>query len=294
MTRASGSLQMQGVNSPSDLGAFDLNQTVYSVMSYNDGWQTSPNGTPGTFDYGYSMSFGAIDIAALQNMYGANSTHAAGNTVYELATTNGQGVGYQTIWDTGGTDAIRFSGGADAVIDLREATLQYEDGGGGFMSYVDGVNGGFTIAKNAVIENATGGAGDDDLTGNAADNVLEGGAGLDRLTGGGGNDRLDVGSGSGTQYASGGEGDDTYVYSRNAGTLVIDALAESLASGDADLFLFEDLDFADLTVTETGADLTISWTDAGASGAVEIADFEEIEAFEFADGTVLTADELLA
>lgn len=65
------------------------------------------------------------------------------------------------------------------VIDLREATLELEEGGGGWLSYADGIYGGYTIANGVVIENATGGSGDDAIVGNAADNVLTGGAGAD-------------------------------------------------------------------------------------------------------------------
>ena len=37
-------------------------------------------------------------------------------------------------------------------IDLRAATLQYEYGGGGWVSYAYGIHGGYTIANNVVIE----------------------------------------------------------------------------------------------------------------------------------------------
>lgn len=55
---------------------------------------------------------------------------------------------------------------ATAYIDLRSATLEYTNGGGGYISYVAGVHGGFTIADGVVIENATGGSGADTLIGN--------------------------------------------------------------------------------------------------------------------------------
>ncbi|MEM6906457.1 MAG: M10 family metallopeptidase C-terminal domain-containing protein, partial [Pseudomonadota bacterium] len=170
------------------LGDFDLNQGIFTAMSYNDGYLTSPDGRPGTFDYGYNAGYGAIDIAALQELYGVNETHAAGGDIYQLATANGPDTGWEAIWDTGGIDWIVAQGPEDAVIDLRPATLTVAVGGGGFVSSVDGIHGGFTIAAGVLIERAHGGAGDDVLTGNEADNLLIGGAGADTLTGGAGQD----------------------------------------------------------------------------------------------------------
>ena len=45
--------------------------------------------------------------------------------------------------------ALAYGNGA-TTIDLRAATLQYEVGGGGFVSFVAGIHGGFTIASGVV------------------------------------------------------------------------------------------------------------------------------------------------
>ncbi|MEM1162188.1 MAG: calcium-binding protein, partial [Pseudomonadota bacterium] len=195
---------------------FDLNQTVYSVMSYNNGWLTKPGGAPaGNFyNHGYARTFGTIDIAALQAMYGTNTTHAGGNDVYSLATANGQGVGYSAIWDTGGTDEIRYDGAADANLDLRAATLRSEVGGGGYISYSDGVYDGFTIANGVEIENATSGSGNDRLTGNGLANTLNAGGGDDTIIAGEGDDWLIGGAGSDALDGQGGT--DTVDYSAEA------------------------------------------------------------------------------
>ena len=126
-----GSSVMSGVTSSGSLGSDGLNQTVYTAMSYNDGWVTSPNGRPPSQDYGYAATFGALDIAVLQEFYGTNTAHAAGNDVYVLDDKNGAGTGYATIWDSGGTDTLRFDGVYAATLDLRAATLDYGPGGGG-------------------------------------------------------------------------------------------------------------------------------------------------------------------
>ena len=173
----------------SSYGLHQLNQGIFTMMSYNSGWPKNPGGEPEDgAGYGFEGTPMAIDIAVLQAKYGANLTYRTGNDTYRLPDANGTGNYYLCIWDAGGVDTIVHTGGARATIDLRAATLQVEAGGGGFVSYVDGVHGGFTIAHGVVIENATGGSGKDTLTGNAAANVLDGGAGADVMRGLGGND----------------------------------------------------------------------------------------------------------
>ncbi|MBX9747171.1 MAG: M10 family metallopeptidase C-terminal domain-containing protein, partial [Hyphomonadaceae bacterium] len=184
---------MQGVTSSfGSYGAFGLNQQVFTIMSYNDGWRLGPDGTAPSLDYGFSAGPMALDIALLQERYGANQSHNAGNNVYTLAT--GEDARYLTIWDTGGIDTISFAGLGTAVINLNTATLQNELNGGGYISYVRHIYGGFTIAAGVVIENAIGGAADDRIIGNDVDNVLEGGGGSDWITGGGGADTMSGGA----------------------------------------------------------------------------------------------------
>jgi len=172
---------MQGVTSPGSYGTFGLNQTIYTVMSYNAGL----NGSPGAvLSQGNQSTYGALDIALLQQRYGANTTTGAGDTVYQLPGANVTNVAYATIWDVGGVDTISYSGPLGVNIDLRAATLLNEIGGGGWISRAAGINGGFTIANGVVIENATGGSGGDTIIGNSAANRLTGNAGADTLDGG--------------------------------------------------------------------------------------------------------------
>ncbi|MEY8842390.1 M10 family metallopeptidase, partial [Cribrihabitans sp. XS_ASV171] len=185
----------EGVRSSTDTGEFSLNQEVFTVMSYNKGWGDGPVGESGTLAYGISRTPMAFDIAVIQQKYGANTSFANGDDNYTLSAANGPGTGYTALWDTGGTDAIRHEGGAGAVIDLRAATLLQEEGGGGFVSYVEGIFGGLTIANGVVIENGVGGSGDDVLGGNAHGNLLDGRAGNDNLNGREGNDTLRGGDG---------------------------------------------------------------------------------------------------
>lgn len=209
-----GQPNFPGVTAPfDDYGNFNLNQGLYTMMSYNDGWRLNPNGPLDPInisDYGYEATPMALDIAALQFLYGTNTSFATGNDIYALSSVNAPGTFYSCIWDTGGIDTIRNPSTTDSTIDLRAATLLHAANGGGYLSVVDGVNGGFTIAKGAVIENATGGAGVDAITGNSAANTLTGKAGNDRISGLGGADKI-LG-GAGADILMGGGGDDDFIY----------------------------------------------------------------------------------
>jgi serralysin len=208
--RGGGSLIAPGVSSATgDYGTAGLNQGVFSMMSYNDGWKTGPTGAPGKPIFGYEIGPMAFDIAALQILYGANMSYHAGDDDYTLPTANVAGTGYLCLWDAGGEDEI-IGGDRGNLIDLRAATLETARGGGGWVSYGKGIHGGFTIANGVVIENATGGAGVDLLRGNISDNVLTGAGGADRLSGLAGADTL-IG-GSGRDLMTGGLDADTFLY----------------------------------------------------------------------------------
>ena len=210
------SSRFPGVSSAfNDYGKHDLNQGVFTTMTYNDGWQTNPDGETPSLKYGYQGMPMAIDIAVLQTKYGANWSHNVGDNTYTLPKSNGVGTFYSTIWDAGGIDTISHSGGRAVVIDLRAATLNVEPGGGGFISYTEGVFGGYTIANGVVIENAIGGDKGDVLSGNGADNTLSGGKGKDVLKGRNGNDTLKGGKGKDelkggakSDWLNGGKGND--------------------------------------------------------------------------------------
>ncbi|CAN5229429.1 hypothetical protein BH10PSE7_BH10PSE7_05590 [soil metagenome] len=163
-----------GVTNSDDTGTDAQNQTIFTIMSYVRGFDSDP---PGKF--GHNAGLGAFDIAALQELYGANTETAIGNDTYELPQKNAVGTGWSCIWDAGGTDTLSNEGSfKSCYIDLNDAPLTGPDAGG-FVSRVLGIQGGFTIAKGAQIENAIGGKADDILVGNERANTLEGGKGDD-------------------------------------------------------------------------------------------------------------------
>jgi serralysin len=193
-TTADPSTIFPGVTAAQDsYGTFNLNQGIYTMMSYNDGWRTAST-VPADAFFGYEKTPMGLDIIALQTIYGANTTWAAGDNTYSLVSTNAAYTGYTCIWDTGGRDMITAPSATmttRCTIDLRAATGNVDVGGGGYVSFIAGIVGGFTIAKGAVIENAAGAAGADILWGNAASNFLVGRGGKDWMAGGAGRDTFD-------------------------------------------------------------------------------------------------------
>ena len=180
----------------------------------------------------------ALDIAVLQELYGANTTHASGNNTYVMPRSNVSGTAWEAIWDTGGTDTIVFSGSTDATVDLRDATLEYEAGGGGFISSVTGVAGGFTIAHGVVIENATTGRGDDTITGNEARNIIKTGAGDDSVFGGAGRDKVKGNGGRDDLFGEAGR--DKLVGGAGSDFLMGGTGNDKLkGGGGADIFVFD-------------------------------------------------------
>jgi len=186
-------------SSMGDYGDNNLNQGIFTTMSYNDGWvnqfssHTINNGYVG---YGYQGTPMAFDIAALQDLYGANNNYQTGNNTYSLPTVNGdnQNTYWSCIWDAGGTDTISNSGSSIAcTINLNAASLTGANAGG-YVSWNSNIVGGYTIANGVVIENATGGSGNDTITGNSANNILDGGEGDDTMAGGDGDDTYYVNS----------------------------------------------------------------------------------------------------
>jgi serralysin len=232
-------------------GDFNMNQGVFTMMSYNDGFPTGPNGAkdPGVMpDFGWQGTPMALDIAALQHMYGANTTFKSGNDVYTLPSANATGSFYSCIWDSGGIDTIRNLSSRASTIDLRSATLERAVGGGGFMSSASGINGGYTIANGAVIENATGGSGADTLNGNQARNFLRGGDGNDKLSGLSGDDLIDGGAGADT--ITGGTGRDTMAGGAARDIFTFRAVSESAGAFDRIKDFAVGLDDIDLSLID--------------------------------------------
>ena len=196
-------------------------------MSYRS-YQGQPlGGGYANESFGYATTFMALDILALQSMYGADYTTNNTDTTYSWSPTTGQmfvnGVGQQTpganrifltIWDGGGNDWYNFSNYTNNVsVDLRpgqyslNSTTQRANLGDGNFAHGTVYNSFlFNNSGLSYIENAIGGTGNDTFVGNDANNALYGLAGNDTFTGFGGNDYLAGGIGIDAMY--GGDGND--------------------------------------------------------------------------------------
>jgi serralysin len=221
----------------------------YSVMSYFSAANTGANHVYNGQTV-YASTPLMHDIAALQRLYGVNTTHAATNTTYGFSSNADtpyriSGSTQQVvfcIWDAGGIDTLNFSGYAtNQVISLVAGTF----------SSVGALTSNVSIAYGAVIENAIGGAGHDTLYGNEIANELTGNAGNDHLHGYGGNDTLS--GGSGVDWAHFTLGIASYTFQiLQSGVQVIDDFVDTVFSD------VEWLSFADTQIAY--GDLVSQWT----------------------------------
>ncbi|GKS69112.1 peptidase M10 serralysin C terminal [Nitrosomonas sp. PY1] len=122
-----------------------------------------------------------LDIAAIQYIYGANTSLYSGNDTHHYSDT---GVYHETLWDPSGIDTILYSGAAPTYIDLNPAHGSFI--GQPVFVQSNGVNVGkpvpnLWIAEGAIIENAVAGTGNDILIGNGIANSLDGNLGIDTV-----------------------------------------------------------------------------------------------------------------
>ena len=197
-----------------------LNSQEYTLMTYAD-YVGDPD--INSYDSGpvdWAQTYMQLDIAALQFLYGANYSSTgevwSGDTVYTFnpatgeMSINGAGQGapagnriFRTIWDGHGADTYDLSNySTDLEIDLAPgawsvfsdaqlADLNRLSADPQFLAEGNVANALlFGDDDRSMIENATGGDGDDSIFGNAVDNVLKGRSGNDDLSGLDGDDSL--------------------------------------------------------------------------------------------------------
>jgi serralysin len=196
-----------GLSHPSDYNANENENITYgpNASYFNDSRMFSTMSYFGSINTGGSLgAFASLpqlhDIAAVQRLYGANTSTRAGDTIYgfgsntgvtEFTLSSAESIAVFSIWDGGGTDVLDLSGYmTNSQIDLRpEAFSSAGPGNSGAGQF------NISIARGAILEIAIGGGGNDVLIGNAVSNLLVGGAGADTLIGGAGADSLDGGAG---------------------------------------------------------------------------------------------------
>jgi Ca2+-binding RTX toxin-like protein len=250
----------------------------YTVMTYRSYVNDPLVGGYSNEQWGYAQTYMMYDIAALQYMYGADFGTNASDTSYTFSTLTGElfinGVGqgapggnriFRTLWDGGGVDTYDFANfTGDQSIDLTPggyslmSTAQRANLGDGQFAHGNLYNAlQFQGDSRSLIENATGGSGNDTITGNAANNVLSGNAGNDTLDGGAGVDKLLGGAGNDTIFYDaaddlanvlGGADTDTLVFTSGAAPITFDLVAHQF-------------ELAEGRITDTGANPWASYVD---------------------------------
>ena len=196
---------------------FEFDSQEYSIMTYSAFVGGGPNS--GARDADYPSTIMMLDILALQYMYGADYATRSGNTTYKWSPATGEafidGVGQgatfhgkilETIWDGGGKDTFDFSNyKTNVVCDLQPSgwstpsSAQLANLGGSSNPHFARGSIATALLFNgdpaSLIENATGGSGNDKLFGNFGANTLRGNAGKDQLKGMEGADKLFGGAG---------------------------------------------------------------------------------------------------
>lgn len=183
----------------------DHDSRMYTVMSYS----SLPGDDKSAFSY-YPTTPMVLDIAAIQQIYGADTSVHAGDDTYVF---DEYSLYHQTLWDGGGSDTIRYVSNAGGTIHLGEGSASrlgsnvYAFAGNGAAQVIDNI----WIARGSVIENAIGGSGDDTLVGNQVANRLDGGKGADLMSGGAGHDTYLVDGNADKVVEAAGGGSDTII-----------------------------------------------------------------------------------
>ncbi|MEI7680305.1 MAG: hypothetical protein WCK07_12990, partial [Betaproteobacteria bacterium] len=204
--------------------------TVWTVMSYTQDVQQ------------YHAVYEALDIAALQYLYGPCATARSGNDSYCIDKTAAN-----FIWDGAGIDEI------DATAITDSVTIYLTPGYWGYVGTEKASSitaaGQITVNFGSQIENLKGAAGSDFLYGNDLANIITGNGGDDLIAGGDGNDTINGGAGvdsingengddtlqgsEGNDTLDGGAGSDTAVFSGNKANYVFSGNAVNLTASDS-------------------------------------------------------------
>lgn len=197
------------------LGFTAADTQILTIMSYNPAttlaaWLQN-FGLPA--NAGYPQTLMPLDVVALQNIYGPNTTTRAGDTVYELY--NDDAV--ETYWDAGGQDVLTASKSSFGWSILSVSSLNDEN----LVVAVPRASNSSTGKFYFNVEHLEGSQFNDQILGTDSPNILFGLAGNDILSGAGGNDAID-----------GGPGLDVAVYNGNRSEHVVRVASSSWAVED--------------------------------------------------------------
>ena len=265
------------------------------------------------------LNIGTNDVANFQYFYGQG-----GDDTYEIGSDNGRifisatngenaasGINDRVVFDDLTLDDITVSyfdySATGSSAQGNAINLNWnKDGNSGQLrigqegQYIEAFEFADGTTLSSIQEHASGiGL---DLRGTDGDDIINGGNGRDIIFGGDGDDVLSTGANdvANFQYLYGQQGDDTYRIGSDNGRIFISATSgENATSGINDRVVFDDLTLDDITVSyfdysATGSSaqgnaINLNWNKDGNSGQLRIGqEGQSIEAFEFADGTVVT------
>jgi len=205
-----------------------------------------------------TRTFGLYGDAAVQALYG-KGTENSGDTRYDI----------ENYWrgDAFFVDGINDASGIDTIAITTSLFNNTFDIRQGSFSSINGIDRNLYISFGTIIENVTGGRGNDTIFGNSSDNVLAGGFGNDNIRSFGGNDIM-----------AGGARNDTYNWFIGDDD---DIINEQKLTGIDQLMVheFSDLGFddftSDVTFRRLGRDLIVNFrsdVDLISQGSVRIKD----------------------
>lgn len=161
------------------------------------------------------------------------------------------GIGDDIISDDSGTNQLFGGRGDDEINSGVWSEHSHAEGGAG-DDLITSSNGDDYLRGNAGHDQINGGRGEDRLIGNGGHDVLDAGEGADRLAGGRGDDTL-----------TGGWGEDTFIFrGRDRGQ---DTITDFDLTEDVIRFVGTGLSYQDLSFTDNGDHVVITWDAPGRS-----------------------------
>jgi Ca2+-binding RTX toxin-like protein len=278
-------------------------------------------------DFGHAVTPMALDVAALQALYGKKANNT-GNTVYKLGDTGAAldadgsdgsvsiGRAFYCIWDAkadgtnGGTDEIQYAGSNNALINLNDATLSTTDDAV-LTALID-------LIKDTQLYEELPNTLKTDLTDagyhaggffsyvfDAANNVQLGGYSIangvqiEKATGGNGNDAL-IGNeqdntlkgNGGKDLVAGGAGKDSLDGGAGDDELVGGAGDDTIEGGTGEDIAYFAGNCSDYEIEKTGSTVTITYKDAAAPNNDGTDKLTNVEKAHFKNSTIdLTEDD---
>lgn len=249
------------------------------------------------------FDFGNGDVIDIQNFYEGNVEN--GSTIQRFEFSDGTALTMQQLLErsfdsvaTIGDDTLDGSAGADTMAGgLGDDTYVVNNIGDVVIEAasegIDLVQSGVTYKLTENAENLTlTGTSAIDGAGNELDNVLNGNSAANTLSGNSGNDILN--GGTGNDILTGGAGSDTYLINAGDG---VDYVYDDILSGVNSLVFGAGVDPASIKLFQGSLGLDLGNGNIIHIDGVDyndVANTSSIQRFQFADGSVLTAQQLVA